>query len=152
MVQADNNYFIKNEYVHGSINNTSDKISGENYWTDSKLFESSQYQFQVYKKALELLRNNCDPKPLTILDIGCGTAEKLKFIHNLYPMNNYIGIDQNNIIEILQYKYPWGRWVADDLESGIKTQIKADLIICSDVIEHLLEPLPQTPQHRSSAI
>ena len=52
-----------------------------------------------------------------------------------------IGIDQAEPITICKEKHDFGEWHIDDIEnSKISPAINSELIICADVIEHLLDP------------
>jgi len=79
-----------------------------------------------------------------IIDFGCGTASKLV---KLSPPFKIIGIDIGNNIHFCQRNYPTHTWIECDLENpGIlnfpEELLKKAVLVCSDVIEHLRNPLP----------
>ena len=89
---------------------------------------------------LEFIKDN---EECVILDIGCGPATKLSAIKNKYPKVQIFGIDQVEIIKFCEKNYPWGFWFVDDFENPtLKKEMipNVDIIICSDVIEHLKDP------------
>ena len=75
----------------------------------------------------------------TIIDVGCGVGSKLKLIYNKFPHLKYIGIDQESAIEYCKRNYDFGEWYVDNIEQPKLdfNLIKGDLVISSDVIEHL---------------
>ncbi len=114
-------YHIKPGYIHRK------KIS---YFDDTNL--TDEYQKEVYEQARFYLDkfgyNN-------ILDIGCGSGYKLlqHFSHC-----NTVGSDISPTYEYLTNKYPDRVWVNALSNKGIPA--KTDIIICADVIEHVLNP------------
>ncbi len=78
----------------------------------------------------------------TIVDIGCGQARKLTSLH---PEFRVIGVDYGENIAWCRRTYAFGSWLESDLEQRellpIPTALLADaVIVCSDVIEHLVDP------------
>lgn len=127
------NYFIKKEYkINKNI-----KIKNENYWNSKSIIQSKYNQYYVYKYCKNFL---IEKKLKSVIDIGCGPATKLmKFI---YPVcNDVYGIDQQQIIDYCRKKYKREHFYNDDFEnSNLNFDKKFDLIICADVIEHILNP------------
>jgi GT2 family glycosyltransferase len=85
----------------------------------------------------------------TVIDVGCGNGEKL--VHH-FPNEtfNTIGLDFQGSLSLVRSAFPERRWVECDLTSQddllrATTELSIDgpvLLILSDVIEHLVEPLP----------
>lgn len=99
------------------------------------------WQPEVYETAARLAEGgNCE----TLLDIGCGNASKLVA---LYPRFNIIGVDYGSNLEYCRSTYPQGEWIEANLET-IETlpideaRLRGAVVICSDVIEHLIDPMP----------
>jgi len=96
------------------------------------------WQREVYETALALarvfgLRN--------VVDFGCGSGFKL--VKNFSgPEFETIGIDLEPAVLLLRQRYPYCDWrVEDDYRQLPLTALSgADLVICSDVIEHIDEP------------
>jgi 2-polyprenyl-3-methyl-5-hydroxy-6-metoxy-1,4-benzoquinol methylase len=129
-------FFIKKEYVPNNKLETIDNISKQKYWNTKKITYSKSYQYYVYKYALNIIIKK---KLKSLIDVGCGVGTKLEFIHKKIPTLLITGIDQESAINYCKKKYPFGKWIVDNFENP-NNKIKADLIICSDVIEHLLNP------------
>jgi hypothetical protein len=84
----------------------------------------------------------------TILDVGCGWAEKLAAIHDRHSTWDFVGVDYGSNLARCRTSYTWGRWI----EANLETQGCVDrldrvvpyhaIVVCSDVVEHLLDPRP----------
>ena len=102
------------------------------------LENEDEFQKEVYQKARDLCFRNGYTK---ILDLGCGSGFKLK---NYFEGFKITGVDLPGIIEEVKARYPNDRWVPYifDLKDSVPEELKEeyDLVICSDVIEHLIYP------------
>lgn len=98
---------------------------------------ASTYQYSVYMYTKDLI---IEHGLLNILDIGCGTGVKLAEI--IYPVcQDITGIDAKHCIDMCKKQHPFGQWLTDDIENpSLNLGKKFDLIISSDVIEHLINP------------
>lgn len=132
-------YFIKDGYTPNSEAVTRDEVSGKQYWNKTSIHCSYYYQFPVYQYAKNLIQKKGIKK---VVDVGCGTGAKLALIHNGLPEVNFTGIDRRAGIDYCKKHYSFGSWYIDDIENPDESlgDIKAELVICSDVIEHLLNP------------
>jgi len=97
------------------------------------------WQPDVYTYAVYLAR--CF-KCSYIIDIGCGSAQKLV---KLYPEFQVIGVDYKDNIQYCQKEYAFGEWIEWNLEEQGVIPIQPDIlsksvIIAVDVIEHLIHP------------
>ena len=110
-------YKIKEEYVHREI--------AKNF---NDLENTDEWQKEVYEKALEI-SINCNHK--IIVDVGTGSAYKL-----IKYFNNYetIGYDIPKFVKKLKERYSNKIWKDDFVP------VQCDLLIASDVIEHLKDP------------
>jgi SAM-dependent methyltransferase len=133
-------YFIKEGYIPNELNLTMDSVSGEHYYQPAsiELTQNYMHQFYVYRYACDYAEKQ---HLNTLLDIGCGLGRKLSYIHNRLPELRITGIDQEYPVRFCRETYNFGEWFVDDIEKPtLQPKNKTDLIICSDVIEHLLEP------------
>lgn len=76
----------------------------------------------------------------TIVDVGCGTAAKLVALH---PEFEIVGIDYGPNIEACRARYDVGTWIDLDLDQASAlglTVFEEAVIVCADVIEHLVRP------------
>jgi 2-polyprenyl-3-methyl-5-hydroxy-6-metoxy-1,4-benzoquinol methylase len=114
------NYYLHKNYVHRL----------DNQFFDDTPYKD-QYQDDVYSSAKDVVDREGYTK---LIDIGTGSGFKLmKYFNNL----DTIGVDLEPTINFLKKTYPSKKW--SDLAS-IDGNIEYDLIICSDVIEHIPEP------------
>lgn len=114
-------YFIKHNYT------PRDK---EIYFDDRQ--NTDLFQNEVYLQSKGIFNKH---KMLSVMDIGCGSGFKL-----LKYFKEYItcGIDLPKTIDFLKDKYPDRIWLDHNIEH--KLEYKSDMIIASDIIEHLNDP------------
>jgi SAM-dependent methyltransferase len=103
------------------------------------LRDALRQQYYVYKLAEDLIRGH---QVRCVLDIGSGPPVKLK--HFIIPhCSDVVLADQPAVEKLARDILPQHPFVSVDLEaSPIDLGRKFDLIICSDVIEHLRDPDP----------
>jgi len=78
-------------------------------------------------------------KNTKIIDLGCGTGLLSKEIY-LRKNISIIGVDlDKNNIDIAKKQCPENKYYCADIKK-IKNKLKADVIICSEVLEHLSNP------------
>lgn len=129
-------YFIKENYKANQIPITSEEYSDGLYWTKDRIKASRLYQYSVYMDAIDVAKEYGIKK---LCDVGCGTGEKLRHLHAAMPSLNIVGIDQNHAIDYCLKRHDFGSWLVDNF-SNPKLSIDANMTICSDVIEHLVDP------------
>jgi GT2 family glycosyltransferase len=115
------------------------------YFTDAPT-PAITYQPEVYDFAADLAkRADCRQ----IIDIGCGNGNKLVA---LYPRFDVTGIDYGPNILHCRTAHP-GQWLEADFENPLTCLEPRDasdaLLVCSDVVEHLVDPLPLLRSIRS---
>lgn len=134
-------YCLPPGYIQHRINYTVDvnrKDVGE-YWTPERIEASGRFQYHVYRWAARLVTRL---KLKSVLDIGCGVGAKLA--GHIAPVCGDIwGFDQPSAVARARVRCPRGAFHVIDLDRpGFKPSRTFDLIICADVIEHLLDPDP----------
>jgi SAM-dependent methyltransferase len=118
-----NAYCIKDEYV---------SRNSVRFFDDTPY--KDEHQREVYEKALALaVSAGCG----RVLDIGCGSGYKLvKYFGSDFEICGY---DLPQTVVFLQKTYPEHTWRTVNLEQeGLHA--KTDLLLCVDVIEHVLDP------------
>jgi hypothetical protein len=117
------NYFIHDGYLARSDSAHFDDFADIDGAADSQL--------EVYQFAREL----CDREQLSIIcDVGCGAAVKLM---QYFSDRTTVGIDVPKTCERLEKTWPGRLWL-NTLETLPPWPV--DLLIASDVIEHLPDP------------
>lgn len=107
-------------------------VSRTEFVTCEQIGHTDQFQDEVYAAARKVCVDN---KYNTVLDIGCGSAYKLvKYFRD----KKFVGLDLEPNLSHIKDKYPLYDFRLSDF--GKPPSESFDLIICSDVIEHLLEP------------
>jgi 2-polyprenyl-3-methyl-5-hydroxy-6-metoxy-1,4-benzoquinol methylase len=134
------NFFLKDGYIE-NVNTSSldtDSKAQHEFWTTERLTAANYYQFHVYSFAARFARR----KSLTIIsDVGCGPAVKTAHFFSGQEYKVYL-YDQESCRSICATQMPTADFYSVNLESAtIITQTqKCDLVICSDVLEHLANP------------
>lgn len=135
-------YFLPADYVPNDVNLTVDAVSGAEYWDDERVALSARYQRRAYAVASEIASKR---EVRRVVDVGCGVATKLAACFDSKRFE-LIGIDQRPAVEACERLGRPGRYYADDFEqpsTAVLGEIApADMVISSDVIEHLLDPDP----------
>lgn len=111
----------------------------EEYWTDERIRLSRAYQSHVYRWAARCAKRR---SKAAVLDLGCGVGTKIEPI--LLPCCHTVtGMDTAESIAKAKQLGSLAEFVEVDLESpNIKAWRTFDVIICADVIEHLVNPGP----------
>lgn len=74
----------------------------------------------------------------SILDIGSGDGTVLNFLHHEYPKVKCRGIDiSDKAVDLATKNYPDLQFYVSDISKNYP-KIKSDLVICLDVIEHIV--------------
>lgn len=100
------------------------------------LTDAHLWQADVYRLAVKLARDNGIKR---IVDIGCGRGGKLLPLASEFKI---VGIDYGENIQYLSHIAPAGEWIPVDLENEVlPSELFFDsVVICADVIEHLVKP------------
>jgi 2-polyprenyl-3-methyl-5-hydroxy-6-metoxy-1,4-benzoquinol methylase len=81
-----------------------------------------------------------------VIDAGCGFGGLLAHLHNIFPDSQFFGIEcVQSAKERLAKKYPWMNVVITNIQEDISPiqrilPEQADLIFCTEVLEHLQQP------------
>lgn len=104
---------------------------------EDTVWNSVHYQAAVYGFAAKIVAEN---KLESVLDIGCGYGMKL--VRYIFPVcSNIVGVDLQHSINFCEKYHEFGEWFKDDVEKPeVVFDKRFDLIIASDVIEHLVNP------------
>ena len=111
------------------------------YYDDTIIYQHDiVHQPTVYYLANYLIKTN---NISTVIDIGSGNGEKLSKI----KADNKIGYDFGSNLDFCRIQYPDNQWNEINLEdcekiSNFILPQEKSVIICSDVIEHLVDPIP----------
>ncbi len=123
---TDVNYFLPPGYV---------SRPDPTYFVDDDL--NAVWQPDLYPEAAMVARRL---RARRIIDVGCGTAGKLAALH---PEFDLVGIDYGSNIEVCRHRYGFGTWVEADLDTSEALGYDAftgAVLVCGDVIEHLVNP------------
>lgn len=118
-------YFLPKEYTINSIPKHYNDMNATDRW-----------QKEVYLYCKKLMTDKALTK---IIDVGCGSAFKLiKYLGEF----DTIGIETEPCISFLREKYPTRTWLnsGEPEKSFNNSELSSDLVICSDVIEHIVDP------------
>jgi len=93
---------------------------------------ADEWQKEVYLLAASIATSN---NYLSVVDVGCGSAYKLV---NYLGSCKITGIETGATFEWLKQNYPNEQWLL--FEETNSSTLHTDLVICSDVIEHIKNP------------
>lgn len=136
-------FFLPRGYRQQSTAHTHDQSraeGGPEYWNKDRIAASARYQHHVYRWAADLVRER---GLRSVLDVGCGPGTKLTRL--IAPVCADIeGIDQPSGVAAARRTGAAGRYSEVDLErpESVVPWRAFDLIICADVLEHLIDPGP----------
>jgi len=102
-----------------------------NHFTDVN--NKDEWQKEVYEYAEQIARKNNYKK---IIDIGCGSGYKL--LKHFGEGFEITGLEIEDTLEYLKNNYPDHTWL--DSYTTDFSSLNAELIIISDVIEHVVDP------------
>lgn len=132
-------YCIKPEYRARSSAPTFEGDDPGVYWTEWRLAMSKRYQYHVYERAHALYQ---EFGYRSVLDVGCGPGTKVGMLFDDADADITL-IDQPTIVPVAENVVPHAKALAADLETiDVDVPRAFHLIICADVIEHLLNPIP----------
>lgn len=104
--------------------------SSYHHFDDTKC--TDEFQNEVYQMAKVL---SIKQGYTRILDIGCGSGYKLI---KYFDSSDTVGSEIEPTLSFLKKKYPHRKWMLSDFSKRFDKPV--DLVICSDVIEHLIDP------------
>jgi hypothetical protein len=114
-------FFIKRSYIHRTT---------YTHFDDTPLRD--EYQDGVYRHARTLADQHRYRK---VFDIGCGSGFKLL---KYFPQHRIVGSEIEPTLGWLRSNYRDHTWILSNFTS--KPRFYPDIVICSDVIEHLVNP------------
>lgn len=100
------------------------------YFDDTAL--ADEYQKEVYVRAADIAKSE---GVRTVYDVGCGSGYKL--VHYLGQYQT-VGFDVPETLGFLRETYPERKWA--NVPFSDRSNPPADMVICSDVVEHVLNP------------
>jgi SAM-dependent methyltransferase len=131
-------YCIRPDYRPTAMQATYDTGGAPSYWNADRLRAAADFQYDVYRIAARLARARGRDR---VLDVGSGPPVKLRALMETGPQLWLV--DQPTTAPLAAEFLPDARFVPANLEEGVpELGVACDLIICADVIEHLVDPDP----------
>ncbi len=131
-------YYLPEGYAANPARPEDEATAASLYWTRSRLRHARDYQAGVYDLAQALLPDGSD---VCLIDVGCGPGVKLSRIAQKRPAARIVGIDRSSTATYCREKHRFGEWVAADLNDPTSAgELRGDVVVCADVIEHLEHP------------
>lgn len=91
-----------------------------------------EWQREVYLHARALMDQHGYHR---VVDVGCGSGFKLM---KYFPQEQTVGLEVEPTLSLLRARYPDRDWRSSNFSDG--SSLATDVVICADVIEHLLDP------------
>ena len=126
-------------------------------WTGTNRFYKSDWLLDYYLSSErlefyeELATIFAPLAPRRLIDVGCGTGHLLRFTVDRMAVapEHVVGVDHSEAgIFRAQELLPSARWIVADLY-GMSVSEQFDLVLCTEVLEHLHEPKRAVDQLRS---
>lgn len=90
---------------------------------------------------IEIIKNICKGKSLSLIDIGCGNGNLLKYLNLNNVKVNYTGVDFSEpLITAAKHIYPNNNFLIDDVSLLSTISQTFDIAVYSHVIECLASP------------
>ena len=92
------------------------------------------------KRIIETIRQYLPYRELEIAELGCEAGNLLQALHKAFPYAQLVGVDISDYaLTIAKDKLPEGtcKWILADICQPIPYYAKADVIICSETLEHI---------------
>ena len=109
--------------------------SGYRHRPDNAFFDDTplkdEWQKEIYQEAARIA---AEIEATAVADVGCGSGYKL--VKN-FPSTRTIGFDLEPTLSFLRRTYPDREWRESRFGKDVEP---VDLVICSDVIEHIPDP------------
>ncbi len=132
-------YFIDVAGYQCNPETSFDSSESREYWTDERIAQSLEFQYDVYALAAQLAAETSASR---VLDLGCGAPGKLGLFFSPNSPEEIALVDQPNTRELAARILPDARFIDADLNQEVPAidGQRFDLVICADVIEHLGRP------------
>ncbi len=136
-VVEDSMFCIKSGYTENLVQTTYDPSDETEYWSEARIATASLYQYDVYALAAKLVRQRGSG---SVMDVGSGPPRKLATLVDDGKVDVHI-VDQPNTAALARRILPRASFHAVNLEvADLRIGRQFDVIICADVIEHLVDP------------
>jgi SAM-dependent methyltransferase len=105
-------------------------------WDDMKRYGPfSRHLRRILKEMIRPL------KFVSVLDVGCGQGSFLEELQSEFPHIKPFGIDiSSSAVELARKRVPEGRFAVLDIADKVFDE-KCDLVVCSEVLEHIPDDL-----------
>lgn len=132
------NFFIKADYRPRAVAATLVEDI-DSYWHGARQATANDYQWAVYAAAAASLRQHSAPRAL---DVGCGYPAKIAPL--IAPVAASVTlVDQPSLAPLMARDFPSYIFAGTNLEAPqVAFDAPFDVVICADVIEHLMDPMP----------
>lgn len=138
MTGSSDNFFIKPGYVYRET---------PAYFIDDTGDKTNQPEVYPFAAGIAVTQGIS-----TIFDIGCGRGLKLANLYQQSDRWRITGIDYGPNIQWCRQHYSFGEWIEGDLEKIRSIPDGPAILICADVIEHLINPVSLLHVIRQAAI
>lgn len=130
-------YCIRDDYEPRTTAETIEEAPGD-YWTNRRRRAAAQFQYDVYSRVAKVLRGRPRGRR-AVVDVGCGYPWKANAL--LKPVaDRVVAMDQPSLAEIVEKEFPSLEFRSINLENPDRNDSRFDVVLCADVIEHLLNP------------
>ncbi len=131
------------EFVDDPIEANS-KVGWNNSFNNSKFLVgyATSKRIEGYNDVIDIMEHNSlFQDSCSIIDIGCGTGHFLCEVSKRYPLVKLTGTDfSEESINVSRATTPQADLFTSDIYADYISSEKFDIVLCSEVLEHLLYP------------
>jgi len=112
----------------------------DRFWGDKDVLDNylCESRLSFYQELLTACKNEIRG---TVLDIGCGSGDFLKLVHESNPQCDIHGFDfAESAIQRCRNIMPKGTFISGDIYSTKYPDSTFDTVLCIEVLEHLEDP------------
>lgn len=133
------NFGIRSDYMARQTADTRECAPAD-YWNAYRIGNAALYQYDVYRAVAGLLSER-SLGARAVADIGCGYPIKAQRLLSPYA-DSVTLFDQGTLQPVVEERFPSLAFQGIDLEQPDHMEASFDVTVCSDVLEHLLNPDP----------
>lgn len=141
------------EVLFSPLNHERDSLEYDTIWSQERFVAKYlEGHLQFYHALRDFIKNRVDIHTVTsVVDVGCGPGYILKLVSELNPEARLVGLDfSSEVLQVASEICPSAMFQKHDVYEELGETF--DLVVCSEVLEHLDYPSKALDQLASSTL